>query len=85
MSIARYQHEGREVEAMRFVGNGPEIAAWLGLFARADGCGTSGSLRVVGVVVEAGDWVVRDGAVPRIVAQAAFGARYRRVEHANVE
>lgn len=75
---ARYAHDDRVVEAMRFVGNGPDVAAWLGAFGRAEGCGLAGTLRVAGREVESGDWVVLDG-LPRVVSQCRFPVEYQRV------
>lgn len=83
MGPRRYRHAGRVVSAMRFVGNGAEIAAWCG--GRAEGAGLSGSLRVCGRLVDCGDWVVRDGSVIDVVDQTIFAVRYEEVRHANVE
>lgn len=83
MGPRRYRHGGRVVEAMRFVGNGPEIAGWCG--ARTEGAGLSGSLRVGGRLVACGDWVVRAGSVIDVVDQAIFAMRYEEVRHAHVE
>lgn len=83
MQPRTYEHAGRRVQAMRFVGNGPDVARFAGSFGRAEGDGLTGSLRVGGRAVECGDWVVRDGAFVSIVPQEHFAHRYREVRHAD--
>jgi hypothetical protein len=79
----RFVHDGRIVEAARFVANGPEIARWVR--GKATGFGTTGRLSVkiaeTGRLarVEMGDWVVRDGDAVSIVPQVLFAGRYRMV------
>lgn len=86
MGPRRYRHGGRVVEAMRFVGNGPEIAGWCGaLDAHAVGRGLSGSLQINGTEVAVGDWVIREGVVVTIVAQDVFSKRFQEVRNAHVE
>lgn len=74
-----YAHGSRHVQAIRFVGNGPEVVLFAGSFGRADGDGLSGTLRIGGREVECGDWVVRDGLIVSVVAQEKFVCRYREV------
>lgn len=84
MPARRYEHAGREVEAMRFVGNGPDVAAWCGgSDAKAAGVGLSGSLEVWTDdgfrSVEIGDFVLRHRWGCAVVAQEVFALRYRRI------
>lgn len=72
MQPRTYEHAGRRVRAIRFVGNGPDVARFAGEFGRAEGDGLSGTLRVGGQVVERGNWVIRDGNIVAIVPQVAF-------------
>ena len=88
MPPRRYVHAGRTVEAMRFVGNGPDVAAWAGPLAISHGVGLSGSLTVFAPrlqIVEVGDWVVRRGADLVVVPQEVFVCGYEEVRHAHVE
>jgi hypothetical protein len=78
-----YEHAGRPVEAMRFVGNGPEIARWVGTPEAASGSGLSGSLVMGGHGVDLGDWVIRHGGAFAIVSQEVFAHRFREVRHAD--
>ncbi|TCR64683.1 hypothetical protein [Bosea sp. BK604] len=85
MTARRYIHAGREVEAMRFVGNGPDIARWYGLGSLAMGSGLAGRLMLGVDVVEAGDWVVRDvNGRFSVWDQVTFAHRFREVRNANV-
>ncbi|MBN9438244.1 hypothetical protein [Bosea sp. (in: a-proteobacteria)] len=72
----RFVHEGRVVEAARFVANGPEIAAWAGPEVEATGRGLSGTLRLKGAEVATGDWVVKDGEALSVVPQELFSSQY---------
>lgn len=83
MQPRTYAHGGRRVQAMRFVGNGRDVAKFAAPFGRADGEGLSGSLRIGGQEVECGDWVTRDGAIVGVVRQEHFVCRYREVRHAD--
>ncbi len=74
MQPRTYEHAGRRVRAMRFVGNGPDVARFAGAFGRAEGEGLGGTLRIGGRVVACGDWVTMDGAIPSVVSQVAFAA-----------
>ena len=74
MLARTYQHAGRRVQAMRFVGNGPEVARFAGANGRAEGNGLAGTLRVGGQVVACGDWVVREGACVAVAPQVQFAA-----------
>lgn len=74
MQPRTYEHAGRRVQAMRFVGNGPEVARFAGPFGRAFGFGLDGELRIAGQVVACGDWVVREGACVAVVSQVRFAA-----------
>jgi hypothetical protein len=83
-SVARrYLHDGHIVEAARFMGNGPEIAAWAGGSVDAAGFGLSGTLVLwtdgAPAEVPMGDWVVRDGEALSIVPQELFASAYRQV------
>lgn len=79
----RYVHDGRIVEAARFMGNGPEIEAWAGGSVEAVGRGLSGSLVLqtgdAAAEVPMGDWLVRDGDALAIVPQELFASQYRQV------
>lgn len=79
----RFVHDGRVVEAARFVGNGPEIARWSGGSVEAAGWGLSGTLALkidgTAAEIEMGDWVVKDGNLLVVVPQEMFAARYRMV------
>lgn len=72
----RFVHEGRVVEAARFVANGPEIAGWAGAEVEATGRGLTGALRIAGAEVATGDWVVKDGEALRVVPQEMFPSQY---------
>lgn len=74
MEARTYEHAGRRVTAMRFVGNGSDVARFAGPFGRAEGDGLSGTLRIGGRVVACGDWVTMDGAIPSVVSQVEFAA-----------
>lgn len=74
MQPRTYEHGGRRVRAMRFIGNGPDVARFAGAFGRAEGDGLGGVLRIGGKVVACGDWVTMDGAIPSVVSQVAFAA-----------
>lgn len=74
MQPRTYAHAGRRVTAMRFVGNGPDVARFAGAFGRSEGEGLAGRLRAGGRVVACGDWVVMDGSIPAVVSQVAFAA-----------
>lgn len=79
----RYVHDGRIVEAARFVGNGPEIAAWCGGEIKAAGWGLSGTLALwvddTAAEIETGDWVVKDGNLLVVVPQEMFANSYVQV------
>ena len=79
MNARTYEHSGRQVEAMRFVGNGPDIAAWAGPVAQAFGTGLIGGLIVAGNRVACGDWVTKSAEVAEIVPQEQFVHGYREV------
>lgn len=88
MAPRRYLHAGRQVEALRFVGNGPEIAAWVGPQALSHGVGLTGSLTLFVEkrlkLVACGDWVVKVAPYRFVtVPQEIFAAEYREVEHAD--
>lgn len=88
MTARPYLHEGRRVQAMRFVGNGPDVAAWAGSEAVSHGQGLSGSLTVfvngLLTLVDPGDWVVRsaDGWLS-LERQEIFATQYREVRNAD--
>ena len=84
MKPRRYLHAGRTVEAMRFLGNGLEVARFAEPYGLAVGDGLIGFLRVGGQAVECGDWVVRDGACVSVVPQEVFAHRFKEVRHADV-
>lgn len=79
-----YAHAGRRVRAMRFVGNGADVARFAGAFGRSEGDGLAGTLRIGGQVVACGDWVVREGACVAVVSQVRFAAgKFVEVPDAN--
>jgi hypothetical protein len=79
----RFVHDGRLVEAARFMGNGPEIAAWAGGQITAAGWGLSGTLMLLvddtAAEIEMGDWVVKDETLLVVVPQELFANGYRQV------
>lgn len=87
MNPRTYEHAGRRVRAMRFVGNGPEIGRWAGAQIETAGWGLAGTLalRVDGAAaeIERGDWVVKDGRWLTVVPQEMFAHQYREVRHAD--
>jgi hypothetical protein len=81
MTARLYQHAGRTVYAMRFVGNGVEVAWFAGLSGRALGDGPDGQLSITDRAVACGDWVVRDArGMVSVVPQEYFAARYHEVD-----
>lgn len=90
MSPRRYQHDGRSVEAIRFVGNGADVAAWVGSDALSHGAGLTGSLTLFVEkrlkLVACGDWIVKAGPGRfSIVPQEQFAAEFKEIDHADVE